>query len=54
MQQIDKMVSLGSQIQKIKHTALAFCRTMKLSSGKLASIAKHSIKKRASRLLRAL
>ena len=54
MQYIVKMVSLGSQIQKIKHTALAFCRTIKLSSKKLARYAKYSTRKRASRSLRAL
>jgi hypothetical protein len=54
MQNIDKMVSLGSQIQKIKNTALRFWRTRKLPSGKLARYAKYSTKKRASRSLRVL
>jgi hypothetical protein len=54
MQYIEKMVSRGSQLQKIKLTVFIFSRTIKLSSGKLARHAKHSIKKRSSRSLRAL
>ena len=50
---IDQMVSIGSQIQKVKTTALRFSQTMILSSGKLARLARDSPRKSASRSLRA-
>jgi hypothetical protein len=51
---INQMESFGTLFQKTKNMALRFCKTMILSSRKLAIFARDSLRKRPSRSLRAL